>query len=169
MLTQYKSTMTKPKNERLSVLKLLITNGEFSNQANLLEALLEKGFEVTQATLSRDMKRLKVAKAATMGGKYIYVLPNETMYKRLYNKSAETTEPTGGDIYASVSAQTVVIRTRPGYASVVALDIDEAHLPCVMGTVAGDNTLFVAIREGYSMQYVMESLSQIVQGLRVVR
>jgi len=75
-------TQMKERDSRIETLKMLISSKEMSSQEELLKALSAEGFHITQATLSRDLKQLKVAKAATMNGKYIYVLPNETMYRR---------------------------------------------------------------------------------------
>ena len=73
----------KLKSDRIETLKMLISSNEMGSQEEVLEALAKEGYQVTQATLSRDFKQLKVAKAASMNGKYVYVLPNETMYKRV--------------------------------------------------------------------------------------
>ena len=69
----------KIKNQRMEALKMLISSKEMGSQDEVLKELAKEGFTLTQATLSRDMKQLKVAKAASMNGKYVYVLPNETM------------------------------------------------------------------------------------------
>jgi len=74
--------MTATKRNRLKSIKLLISSQELGSQDELLEKLHQEGYELTQATLSRDLKQLKVAKAATSDGKYVYVLPNDTKYKR---------------------------------------------------------------------------------------
>lgn len=73
----------KTKNDRIEMLKMLISSNDLGSQEEVLNALAREGFKVTQATLSRDLKQLKVAKAASMNGKYVYVLPNETMYRRV--------------------------------------------------------------------------------------
>lgn len=73
----------KIKKNRLETLRMIISSQELGSQDELLEALQKEGFKLTQATLSRDLKQLKVAKAATMNGNYVYVLPNVTMYKRV--------------------------------------------------------------------------------------
>ena len=78
----------KEKNNRLEALRLIISSQRMGSQEELLGALQKEGFQLTQATLSRDLKQLKVAKAATMGGDYVYVLPNETMYKRVGTSSS---------------------------------------------------------------------------------
>ena len=72
----------KKKANRLDAIKMIISSKDVSSQEELLQALSKEGFELTQATLSRDLKQLKVAKAANMNGKYVYVLPNNIMYKR---------------------------------------------------------------------------------------
>ena len=71
----------KVKTSRLETLKMLISSMELSTQEEVIRELKKEGYKLTQATLSRDLKQLKVAKAASMNGKYVYVLPNETMYK----------------------------------------------------------------------------------------
>ena len=75
----------KIKTSRMEALKMLISSQELGSQEEVLQALAKEGYTVTQATLSRDLKQLKVAKAASMNGRYVYVLPNETMYKRVPN------------------------------------------------------------------------------------
>ena len=80
---KHKNTNMKIKNSRMEALKMLISSKELGSQEEVLMELEKAGFKLTQATLSRDLKQLKVAKAASMNGKYVYVLPNETMYKRV--------------------------------------------------------------------------------------
>ena len=80
----------KAKTVRMKTLKMLISSKELSSQEEVLKALAKEGFTITQATLSRDLKQLKVAKAASMNGKYVYVLPNETMYKRVSSPQRAT-------------------------------------------------------------------------------
>ena len=72
----------KKKANRLDAIKMIISSKDVSSQEELLQALSKEGFELTQATLSRDLKQLKVAKAANMNCKYEYLLPNKNMYKR---------------------------------------------------------------------------------------
>ena len=67
----------KIKTSRMEALKMLISSQELGSQEEVLQALAKEGYTVTQATLSRDLKQLKVAKAASMNGRYVYVLPNE--------------------------------------------------------------------------------------------
>ena len=71
------------KSSRLEVIRLIISSQEIANQDELVKELAKEGYNITQATLSRDLKQLKVAKAASITGKSFYVLPNNTMYKRI--------------------------------------------------------------------------------------
>ena len=114
----------KKKANRLDAIKMIISSKDVSSQEELLQALSKEGFELTQATLSRDLKQLKVAKAANMNGKYVYVLPNNIMYKRSNDQSASEMLMTSGFVSLQFSGNIAVIRTRPGYASSMAYDID---------------------------------------------
>ena len=105
----------KEKNNRLEALRLIISSQQLGSQEELLNALQKEGFQLTQATLSRDLKQLKVAKAATMSGNYVYVLPNESMYKRVSTpSSAREMMQIPGFISISFSGNMGVIKTRPG-------------------------------------------------------
>ena len=121
----------KVKNSRMETLKMLISSQELSSQEEVLKALSKEGYKLTQATLSRDLKQLKVAKAASMNGKYVYVLPNETMYKRVSNpRSLKEMMMTPGFLSINFSGNMIVIKTRPGYASSIAYNIDNHDIPC---------------------------------------
>ena len=140
----------KAKTVRMKTLKMLISSKELSSQEEVLKALAKEGFTITQATLSRDLKQLKVAKAASMNGKYVYVLPNETMYKRVSSPQRATDMAnSNGFLSLTFSGQLAVMKTRPGYAS----------------AVAGDDTLFIAIEEGFDREKIVEGLSQIIPGI----
>lgn len=127
----------KVKNSRMETLKMLISSQELSSQEEVLKALSKEGYKLTQATLSRDLKQLKVAKAASMNGKYVYVLPNETMYKRVSNpRSLKEMMMTPGFLSINFSGNMIVIKTRPGYASSIAYNIDNHDIPEILGTIA---------------------------------
>ena len=157
----------KTKNNRLEALRLIISSQELGSQEELLDALQREGFKLTQATLSRDLKQLKVAKAATMGGKYVYVLPNETMYKRVSTpQTLREMLQVPGFVSINFSGNMGVIKTRPGYASAIAWNIDGGDLPPVLGSIAGDDTIFIVIREGFSQEEVIEALSQVIPNIK---
>lgn len=156
----------KAKTVRMKTLKMLISSMELGSQEEVLKALAKEGFTITQATLSRDLKQLKVAKAASMNGKYVYVLPNETMYKRV-NAPMRATEMinSSGFISLTFSGQMAVMRTRPGYASAIAYDIDQKDIQGILGSIAGDDTIFMAIEEGIERARVVEGLAQVIPSI----
>ncbi len=156
----------KVKNSRMETLKMLISSHELSSQEEVLQALAKEGYKLTQATLSRDLKQLKVAKAASMNGKYVYVLPNETMYKRVSNpRSLREMMLSPGFQSINFSGNMVVIKTRPGYASSIAYNIDNSDIPEILGTIAGDDTIFLVKKEGAGEDALIKSLSEIIPEL----
>ena len=157
----------KEKNSRLEAIRLIISSKEMGSQEELLDALQREGFQLTQATLSRDLKQLKVAKAATMSGNYVYVLPNDTMYKRMSTPaSVREMMQIPGFMSIQFSGNMGVIKTRPGYASAIAWNIDRSDIPQVIGTIAGDDCIFIVIKEGCSKQEVIEALSEVVPNMK---
>ncbi len=157
----------KVKNSRQEALRLIISSRQVGSQEELMNALRQEGFTLTQATLSRDMKQLKVAKASTMGGQYIYVLPNETMYKRVSTKSSlREMMRVPGFLSINFSGNMGVIKTRPGHASAIAWSIDRSELPQILGTIAGDDTIFIVVKEGCSQEEVISVLSEVVPNMK---
>ena len=137
-------TLMKVKNNRIETLKMLISSKELGSQEELLQALLQEGFKLTQATLSRDLKQLNVA---------------ETMYKRVRStQTAREMLESPGYLSINFSGNLGVIKTRPGYASLIAYNIDNADMPDLLGTVAGDDTILLIIKEGSNRKDVIQSL-----------
>ena len=157
----------KTKNNRLEALRMIISSQELGSQEELLSALQKEGFQLTQATLSRDLKQLKVAKASSMSGNYVYVLPNDTMYKRVStpSKVREMME-VPGFLRINFSGNMGVIKTRPGYASAIAWNIDGSDIPQIIGTIAGDDTIFIVIKEGVSHRDVINALREVVPNIK---
>ena len=140
----------KVKNSRLEALKMLISSMELGSQEELLRALEQEGFRLTQATLSRDLKQLKVAKAASMNRRVTTPRKATEMLQR------------SGYVSVNISGQLAIVKTRPGYASAIAYDIDCCDSPYILGSIAGDDTIFVAIREGATRGQVLEALSYVI-------
>ena len=157
----------KSKNSRLDAIKMIISSKELGSQDELLQELIKEGYSLTQATLSRDLKQLKVAKAASMNGNYVYVLPNNTMYKRMTElHSATEMMMYNGFISIDFSANLAVIKTRPGYASSLAYDIDNHNFNEILGTIAGDDTILLVMREGCSHTGLKNALSLIIPKIK---
>lgn len=153
----------KSKNNRLDAIKMIISSKEVGSQDELLQELQKEGYRLTQATLSRDLKQLKVAKAASMNGNYVYVLPNNTMYRRMAEPMAATQMLMySGFLSIDFSGHMAVLKTRPGYASRLAYDIDNHDFQGILGTIAGDDTILMVMREGCSRESVIQALQQVV-------
>ena len=151
------------KNTRQEVIKMIITSQAVSNQEELLQELFKAGFPSTQATLSRDLKQMRIVKALTEDGQYAYMLPGEQRYRRI----SDTHIPASRINQLSMlnirfSGNIAVIHTPPGHASHVAYDIDRANIAEVMGTIAGDDTIFVALTENASRPDVLDHIAAII-------
>lgn len=158
----------KNKLNRLNAIRLIIANERIGSQDELLKRLYAQGFDLTQATLSRDLKQLKVAKTTAVDGSYVYILPSNPLYKRITRgKAVREQQVRNGFVSISFSANIAVIKTRPGYAGGVAYDIDEHELPSVLATVAGDDTILLVIKEGCSHEEVLAHLSPIIPGMEM--
>lgn len=153
------------KSNRLDAIKMIISSQEVGSQEDLLQELNKEGYVLTQATLSRDLKQLKVAKAANVNGKYVYVLPNDILYKRNHIQSASEMLMTSGFRSLQFSGNLAVIRTRPGYASSIAYDIDNREGALILGTIAGDDTIILVLKEGASHRMVKDFLAEIIPNL----
>ncbi len=157
----------KTKNDRIETLRRLILTTEMSSQEEVLAALAREGHVVPQSTLSRYFKQLKVAKAMGLGGKYVYVLPTEPMYRRIHSQHATSAMlQMPGFRSLDFSGNIGVVHTAPGYAAAIASNIDAAGIPEILGTVAGDDTIIMVVKEGATADDVMKSLSAIMSDKR---
>jgi transcriptional regulator of arginine metabolism len=148
------------KKERLSLIEELVKTYVLTNQEDLLPLLREKGFEVTQATLSRDMKQLKIIKSPDAEGNYVYTLPSKTSYSEMLINSELITR---GFLSLDFSDKLGVIKTRPGYAMGIASDIDNRLSNAVLGTIAGDDTILIIPREGFNKKQITQALMAVLE------
>jgi transcriptional regulator of arginine metabolism len=134
---------------RLKAIRKVIKTYRIESQETLLGHLEKEGFTVTQATLSRDLKLLKVGKISDGHSGYVYTLPGED--ERQETERTYIHDFLRGYISIDWSGNLVVIKTYSGHSDAVALAVDNLGLDEVMGTISGrDNTVFVALREGLS-------------------
>lgn len=132
------------KSKRHSAILEIIENSNVETQEDLIDSLRREGYNVTQATVSRDIRELKLTKIMGDGGKYKYVLPGRKDSTGHYVYS----EALAASVVSVDNAQNlVIIKTYPGMAQAVAAGIDNMKIAGVMGCVAGDDTIFVAVRE----------------------
>ena len=148
--------------DRLFTIKQIIQTQEIGNQEELAQALAKNGYNLTQPSLSRDLKLLKVVKGFAPGGKNIYMLPDNPKYQRVQEHRETGTAIQNGFMSIRISGQLAVVKCRPGYASGLASDIDSAKIPEIIGTIAGDDTIFLALEEGFNKESLEANLRSIV-------
>ena len=141
---------------RLKSIRKLIKNHRIESQDALLGYLQKEGFEVTQATLSRDLKLLKVGKISDGHNGYFYTLPGDD--ERSENEEIYAQDFLRGYISIEWNATTVVIKTFSGHADSVSQAIDSLNFDEILGTVAGDNCIFASLRQGCTGEAFMKSL-----------
>jgi len=145
--------MTDTRALRLRALADLIRAGGLASQEEATARLKAAGFAATQATVSRDLEQLGAVKVKR-GGLLSYALPDQIgaadwstgRLERILREWVVAIEAAG---------RMLVIRTPPGSAHLVAAAIDHARLPEIAGTVSGDDTLFVALRDGIAVHAVL--------------
>lgn len=150
------------KNSRQATIKELVKAGMVHSQEELQALLNERGFAATQATLSRDMKALGIVKMHDAEFGYSYRMPYEPESGKTPVLKSLSSE---GILSIEFSTSLAVIRTRPGYANMVGAIIDASHPETVMGTIAGDDTVLVVLRESFSRVEVVASLSAVLPGI----
>jgi transcriptional regulator of arginine metabolism len=146
---KYAYSVHSAKEKRQQAILDLVVNRSISSQDGLRQSLGKIGFEVTQATLSRDLRELNVVKTATEVGEYKYAVLDD--WTGLHVTGCE------------VSANLLVVHTEAGMAAPVAYRIDSLALSGVLGTVAGEDTLLVVIAEGHDARKVRKDLWKGVQ------
>ena len=143
------------RHNRLSVVKEIIKNNRIDNQDTLLDLLKEEGFNVTQATLSRDLKMLKVGKISDGWSGYYYSLPENDLVSE--SEKSYIQDVRRGIISIEFSGNVGVVKTRPGHANSVGFALDVLNLPEILGSIAGDDTLFLVLRVGLTKEDLLES------------
>jgi len=141
---------------RLKTVRKLIKNYRIESQEELLGYLQKEGFEVTQATLSRDLKLLKVGKVSDGHSGYVYTMPDDD--ERRESEQIYIQDFLRGYVSIEFSGNIVVIKTFSGHADSVCAAIDQLNLDDIIGTIAGDNCIFACLREGVTGEQFMENL-----------
>ena len=143
---------------RMRTISLILNAQVISNQEQLTQALRLQGVVVTQATLSRDLRDLRAEKKVMNDGTQKYVIPPDPIVEQkvlgidsnLAKMSIRSIE---------FSGPFAVVKTRPGFANAVAYDIDTRGQELTLGTIAGDDTILVILREGISREEVERFLN----------
>jgi transcriptional regulator of arginine metabolism len=153
----------KDKSNRLLLIKDIIKNNKISSQEELLNILKKNNFDLTQATLSRDLKQLKVAKMPDYEGGYVYVLPDgPNSIKPTWNKNQEASYMASGFLSVDFCGVFAVIKTKPGYSGGIAADLDQKISNEILGTIAGDDTILIIPKEHVTREDLLRALAEIL-------
>ncbi|RGZ00930.1 arginine repressor [Clostridium sp. AM58-1XD] len=146
--------------ERHSKIVELIGKYEVGTQEELAEYLNKEGYNVTQATVSRDIRELRLSKVPTENGKQRYVvLQSQENFNDKYIRILKD-----GFMSMDMAQNILVIKTVSGMAMAVAAALDELHLHEIVGCVAGDNTIMCAVRSVDDTIIVMDKLKKLIVG-----
>ena len=139
---------------RHAKIKEIVEQQVIETQEELAESLRSHGIEVTQATVSRDIKELRLIKVPTGDGRYRYAYPMEQSL--LFSQSRMERMFRDSVVAIDYSENIIVLKTLPGGGQAVAATIDHAKWPEVIGTVAGDDTIFIVVKPEKDVHKVVE-------------
>ena len=141
--------------ERLSALRKILESGKNSTQEELRDMLEAKGHNVNQSTISRDLRKIGAIKGTDNKGRTVY---------RLSDLSQESTfvAQSVGDLILNITHNDsmIVIQTSPGSASLVARHLDMNKPADILGTIAGDDTIFVAPSKDFSIKQTISAIRE---------
>ena len=146
--------------KRQSRLLELIRNNDIETQEELQAYLVKDGFAVTQATVSRDIRDMKLTKISTNSGKQKYVALNDTT-EDLSEKYVRVLKD--GYVSMDMAQNILVIKTVSGMAGAVCASIDAMNIHEIVGSIAGDDTIMCAIRTTEDTVAIMKKLRKIVE------
>ena len=142
--------------QRQQAILRIVRDGAVSTQAELVQALCDEGFDVVQTTVSRDVAELGLVKVRAPSGRLVYAAPGAGDVDRLRLIGAAMRRYA---THVEAAGPLVVVTTPSGYASALAQAIDEGRHPGIAGTIAGDNTIFLAPRSSTSADALTAELA----------
>ena len=150
--------MRSDKKERQEAIAKALKESAISNQEDLLNMLTQQGFDLTQATLSRDFREMKIAKTPDEAGNYFYRLPSRLPAPKNDKHGMMASFSRQGVFNIEFSGQIAAIKTPDGYAKGISHDIDSASIPGIMATIGGDDTVIVLLRENADKVHIINDL-----------
>ena len=139
----------------------LITTYDIETQDELISRLCEYGMKVTQATVSRDIRELKLTKVSSGNGVYKYVQPKEEHGAEAKFSSTLT----DSIIRVDCALNQIVLKTYPGLAGAVAVGIDSIKRPEILGCVAGDDTIIVICRTAEAASMIVDNIRHLIKSI----
>ncbi len=147
------------KKKRHELIINYIKNNNVSRQEEIIKMLLENGYNVTQATISRDIKELKIIKEHFGKNDIRYAvsekIDNDDNYKMIFRRSA---------ISADTAMNIIVVKCYSGTANAACIALDSMNLPGVVGTIAGDDTIFVACKDVSATTNIISTINTLLKG-----
>jgi len=137
----------------------IVSTREIDTQEELVEALRQAGFNVTQATVSRDMKELHLIKIPLDDGRYKYSLPTDQKFNPLHKLKRSLAD---NFVQIDYTENLVVMKCLPGTANAVTALIDNLEWPEIMGTISGDDTLLIICRSKHESARVVNQILSMV-------
>lgn len=147
--------MNKKTRRHLEIRKIVGTH-KIRRQEELLSILIQHGFNVTQATLSRDLQELKVGKVHDIHEGNVYFVPDQYQAGQLPSVGT----PLDGLRSAFLRKDAMIVKTRPGFAASIASQIDEKDIKFLAGTVAGNDTVFILFKNDVDKDEVNETFNR---------
>lgn len=147
------------KNARHEKIKAIILNNTVETQEELQNYLKEAGFNVTQATISRDIKELRLIKSQSPGGTYRYICPLPKMealgieYSNIFAHSV---------LSVDYAMNNVVVKCRSGMAQAACAALDDMNWDIIVGTLAGEDTIFIIVRTEQQAETLVHELNNLV-------
>ena len=138
----------------------IINNNEVDTQEKLVKILKESGYNVTQATISRDIKELQLIKTLTPDGMYKYAIstnvdhPITERLKKIFKDTIQT---------VTYSGNIVIVKTLSGCGAAAGEAIDSLNFPSVLGTVAGDNTIMVVVNDPKNTVHLVDQFNEMLE------
>ena len=143
------------KGQRHMRIREIITNNEIETQDELVDALKETGYNVTQATVSRDIKELHLVKVPLPDGRYKYSLPADQRFNPLQKLQRALS-----DAFVSIDGVShfLMLKSLPGNGNAIAVLIDLLEWPEILGTLSGDDTILIICRREEDREIVKERI-----------
>lgn len=150
------------KSQRLELIIKLVSENVVSTQEELQELLEKNGYRVTQATVSRDINELALIKTCTANGVYKYSVPTLTK-NFIFDNAALNSLITDGVVSVDHAMNTVVVKCHIGMAQAVCARLDSLELENVVGTIAGDDTIFILMRTERDASRLLKELEMLIK------
>jgi len=148
------------KTERQNKILELISRYEIETQDDMIARLRADGFEVTQATISRDMRELKLTKVQTAHGSYKYVVNQARSGAERVKLNHAVVDSIFSVDYAG---NTIVLKTYPGLAMAVASGVDALNMHDILGCVGGDDTIIIVVRSEQAAAEISANLHELMK------